>query len=379
MKHILIPFLSCLLIMSGCTGNNDRNKGVERVVPVLDIAGNMSASVPGTFTWNSLAKSTRIIPLSTEQLLGGSLGVIYISDDMIIINDNQQSAIFCYDSKGNLLHHFGHKGQGPGEYANLGYANYNVEEKSITIFDDASAKLLTYTLDGKCLEEKVIDKWVGKATHITHIDGDYTYINNTSDGSSLISVLDKDYKTVGQYFDFDSTATAWDKTFIAYFLARSNTTDKYLINRSFDDTVYVLDNAKLLPVCVLNKGTHSLPKEEVAKFMEIITTDNNYFTSTNVNVFSSYLFYTYLCQGEIYYDLWNMDNQTKIAAAKCPKKERGTAGFKLLLDSGKELSLFPRYFTDKYLLFFIPASDYMDEIQGMKEDDNPVLLVMELK
>lgn len=77
-----------------------------------------------------------------------------------------------------------------------------------------------------------------------------------------MSVLNQDYVIEKQFFKFDTTATERRKACISLNMARSNTVDKYLVNRSFDDTLFMIDNSVLKPICILNKDIHGLSEEE---------------------------------------------------------------------------------------------------------------------
>lgn len=373
-----LVLLSFGLLLCGCSHNN--KVALETVndkpsLPVLDISGNLAAMVPDTFTWNGIAKRVKFIPLSSKVLLSASTVIRHLEEDVNLIVDYQRQVICNFDSDGKLKSSFRHVGNGPGEYVYLSYVKFNDNDSSITVFDN-NGKLLKYTLAGKCLDEKNMKdrQW----TNIMYMDtSNSIYTKNASEGKSLVSVLNQDYVIEKQFFKFDTTATERRKACISLNMARSNTVDKYLVNRSFDDTLFMIDNSVLKPICILNKDIHGLSEEESENFMKLPFI-NDYFLSTNVNVFSSYVLYTFTYQGEFNAEIWNLDSQKKIASVKRPRGEGSSAGFKYLLNSSKAISIYPNYISDTKLGFLIPAEYCVGEIEGVKDDDNPVLMVIDL-
>ena len=80
--RILIGLL-IVLSFSMCTSQKQR---VEGELPVLDVAYGYKAALPDTFTWNSIAKNVRMIPLKTEKLMGRNPVVKYFSENLIIVS-----------------------------------------------------------------------------------------------------------------------------------------------------------------------------------------------------------------------------------------------------------------------------------------------------
>ena len=59
-------------------------------------------------------------------------------------------------------------------------------------------------------------------------------------------------------------------------------------------------------------------------------------------------------------------------------KEVFSDGFAYTLPSGNVIHVLPRYVTQGKLVFVLSPEDLMDDISGLKEDDNPVLMVINL-
>lgn len=382
MKKQIIFILIIPLFLCTCTTKQNKEVTEEEMIaslPILDIAGNLSTSISDTFTWNSIAKSVQLIPLNSKKLLGRAPSIRYISDDLIVISEAQEQTVNIYDMKGGLKSSFQHVGKGPGEYVYLSYVQFNYSDSSVIVFD-INGKLLKYSLAGKCLEEKSMKdrQW----TNIMHIDANNKiYTKNGPDTKSLVSVLNQDYTIEQQFFMFDTTATERRKACISLNIARSNTADKYLINRSFDDTLYIINNSILNPICILNKGPYILSEEESENFMKL-PSDNNFITYTSLDMFSSFVLYRYYWHGDFSLQLWNWEKEEIIGKAELNKPNQYSGlvgGFNYVFHSGKKTRIIPNYVTDSCLGFLIPAEDCVGEIKGVKEDDNPVLMMIKLK
>lgn len=97
----------------------------EKGIPVLDIAGKVSSSIPDTFTWNSIAKSVSLVPLSNKHLLSASLRINFLSPDLDVnlISDDRMGRVCYFGADGNLKSSFKKKGNGPGEYIYISYSS----------------------------------------------------------------------------------------------------------------------------------------------------------------------------------------------------------------------------------------------------------------
>lgn len=377
MKNQVVFML--LMLLLACT-----NKPHEKVLmeegkitslPVLDIAGNLSASELDTFTWNNIAKTVRMIPLSSKRLLGRAPEINYISDELIIIEEAQSQSVSSYDSKGHLKSYFSHVGQGPGEYVYLTYVKFDEQDSTVMVFDN-NGKLLKYSLDGKCLDEKILkDRQWG---NIAYIDPEgIVYTKNASGANSLISILDREWNVEKNCIMFDSTATDRYKAGFTLMCNRTFTQDKYVITHPLGDTLYTVSKSGVEPLLILQKENHVLTSEVLNEGIMKLPKDNDFITYTLLDLFSSYLTYRYYWHGNFSLQLWNMETGKMIG--KLNMDQNYQHGFNYVFDSGYRVRIVPNYVTDKYLAFFIPAEDCVEEIEGIKEDDNPILMIIELK
>lgn len=377
MKNQVVFILFMLLL--ACTNKPHKEvlmeEGKITSLPMLDIAGNLSASELDTFTWNSIAKTVRMIPLSSKRLLGRAPEINYISDELIIIEEAQFQSVSSYDSKGRLKSYFSHVGQGPGEYVYLTYVKFDKQDSTVMVFDN-NGKLLKYSLDGKCLDEKILkDRQWG---NIAYIDPEgIVYTKNASGANSLISILNREWNVEKSYIMFDSTATDRYKAGFTLMCNRTFTQDKYVITHPLGDTLYSVSKSAIDPILILQKKNHVLTSDVLKESIMKLPKDNDFITYTHLDLFSSYLIYRYYWHGNFSLQLWNIETGKMIG--KMNMGQNYQSGFNYVFDSGKKVRLIPLYVTDDYLGFLIPTENCMDDIEGLKEDDNPVLMIIELK
>lgn len=386
------PFISglsiCLfftIVLSACVKTNKTNEEIivpeeSAAIPVLDISSNLSSSVPDTFTWNSIAERVQFIPLSSGVLLSTSLKPVYIGDNLNIIVDHQVNRISIFDSSGKYKSSFRHVGKGPGEHVYLNFVNFNEADSTIFVFDTGSYKIMTYSLEGKCLDEKFLENKSFSNIRLVDKDG-MVYTRGTVDGDALVFVLNENFEVDKELFLFDANATSKKKAATTLACARSETRDAYIVNRAWEDTVFVIENKEAVPFCVLNKSSHALPENEVENILKL-PLENDYFTYTSIDCFSSYLLFRYLWKGQFFVELWDNIGQNKIANSTLVQPNQYSdliGGFNYVFESGKKIRVLPNYVTKNRLVFFLSAEECMSEFEGMKEDDNPVLMVMDLK
>lgn len=382
-EQVKIVIFIVILFFNSCTTQQKQEKSTNEEtseIPVLEVSSNLSVSLPDTFTWNNVAKSTRLIPLSSKTLLGTSLSIVDINSDMIVVADNQRNRITYFDMDGNLISSFQHVGQGPGEYKYLSFVHFNEEDSTIFVYDNGNMKVLLYSLSGKCLKElSVKDRNWGQ---ISRIDKDgRIYMRNSSEANSFVSILDRDWEVQQEFFPFDSLMTERQINCIKIMSNRSNTNDLSLLNQPSSDTVFSITKEGALPVCIVKKGIHALTLAECENFLKL-PDNNNYLTYTSIDIFPPYLLFRYRWQGKFTVDLWDMEKQKKIGVADLVQPDMFTGligGFNYTTESGKQICLLPDYITKERLAFLIPAEKCVGEIVGVKEDDNPVLMIMELK
>ncbi|WP_337942974.1 6-bladed beta-propeller [Parabacteroides sp.] len=373
MKRSSLAFLLIILfVIVGCKkGSDDRKDSL----PVFDMEAVIGRQIPDTFTWNGVAKKIDYVPLSTSSdALFGAAQLVHIDNDFYCMIDPKTSSVFYSDKTGKIIHSFSRKGQGPGEYAWLTYVSMNPKDSTISVFDQKSGKYIIYDLMGNFIKETFLKE---KGLNTVHLISDNFAIAKGLDaGGYKLCVTDKDLNIRKNLFPMDTTLTEMERFCMIWQLNYSKNRDMFIANFANEDTVFAVTAKGALPVCVLKKGKYALPEEEAKKPMDIISTP--YIRSMWLSAVSDYYLITYLFENQYYDEIWNGRDNKIISRLSC---ENGEWGFPLCLPSGKKVLLNTRllYVNGNMVASFIDAATAVEGgVEGVEEDDNPVLVVMEL-
>ncbi|MBO5226116.1 MAG: 6-bladed beta-propeller [Parabacteroides sp.] len=382
MRKYLLLSLVCFII--GCTQKTVTVEVIEKnseLVSTFNIAENLSASVLDTFTWNSIAKSTHLVPLSSKSILGRAPKIEFLNENLILVSESQTQSINCYDKNGELKVLIQKVGQGPGEYKYLSSVHYSKLDSTIWIYDSGNKKILTYKLNGEFVQEKNVKDIIGRTISMIDEDGNF-FTNQGGNGTDYIYQINKDLEIVNKYFSFDTVLTIKGKAGFSLMCNRSNTKDKYLVNIPTNDTLFSITKNGISPLVVLQKSTHNLNVDLFNNGILKLPENNDFITYSHIDLCSSLLLYRYFWQGEFFIQLWDIESNKligKLNLGKPISTGNINGGFNFIFNSGKKTRLLPNYVTDNTLVFLIPAEDCVGEIENVKEEDNPVLLIIDLK
>lgn len=173
--------LVCLLLCAGCDEKKiDSDKPLLADCPEvgrIEQVGDYSVVVAD----QSLLKDTIDIPLSmlTEEIsvvkldnrdeaLVGETPVVHISDNYILVGNNNPNPFKLFDREGNFMTHIGSFGQGPGEYQMVYHSQLDETNGRIYILPWQSDQLLVYDLKGNILSPIPLGIRIPKG--IFHVD-----------------------------------------------------------------------------------------------------------------------------------------------------------------------------------------------------------------
>ena len=366
--RIFVGMLMALLF-SMCTSPKQKGEGL----PVFNVADALTANLPDTFTWNSIAKNIRMIPLKTEGLIGNGPEIKYFSDDLIIVTE-YHSGVFVFDGEGREIVSFDHRGMGPKEYLYTTRINYNKKDSLIQLYDGGLDKLFRFDLEGKFVDVKSVD--VGG--RVLNIAPDGTMITANREGNSLVKVWDSNLQMLGEYLLFDTLYTDKLKSNIWLLSGKDIKGEAFRVLPVFNDTVYTVTKEGVSPLCVVNRGSYKWSPEELSDITHMPSSSER-LNSEGMYSFSSYFCYT--TSLEPVTQLWDMRTGELVAWNKGELVENTFAwidGFRYVFPSGNEFrkSYFD-YLTPNCGVFIRHADECLDDVPDLTADDNPVLIVLE--
>jgi len=359
------------LLFSMCTSSKQK---MGEVLPVFNVADALDAALPDTFTWNSIARNVRMIPLKTEGLIGRAPSVKYFSDDLIIVTE-YHSGVFVFDGEGQEIVSFNHRGMGPKEYLYTTRVNYNKKDSLILLYDGGLKKLFRFDLEGEFVDVKPMD--VGGV--VLNLAPDGTMITANGEGNSLVKVWDSNLQLLGEYLPFDMLYTDKQKRFYQLMSGKDVKGEAFRVLPVCGDTVYTVTKEGVSPLCVVNRGSYKWLSEELND-LTYMPGNSERLNSELMYSFSSYFCYEGMTSEPIT-QLWNMRTGELVAWNKGELVKNTFTwidGFRYVFPSGNEFrkSEFD-YLNQNCGVFICQADECLDDVPGLTADDNPVLIVLE--
>lgn len=380
-----LPFFMCLTflaILSSCTQKSekpDTSTNADKL-PILNLAEQIEAKVPDTFTWNSIQKKVTFIPLeTTEASMIGHLSLSYIDDGVILIGDGKTYNILLFNIEGKSISHFNHQGNGPGEYFSINGLFFNPSDSTINLYDRQYENWITYTLKGKPLSS-ISTKKLFKGG-VAYCKGNRIITGNSS-GKTRLSLFNKDFRLIKGVLPLDSIQSLQEYRPINFFSNSTWTKDILLYtNTAETDTIWAC-TSEVKPFFIVDKGKYVMPQAERSDYFKAFLELNpTYPKDFHFDAFSNYVLMKYLYKGLEVAELWDLPTGkilSRCSLRNVVTKEVFSDGFAYTLPSGNVIHVLPRYVTQGKLVFVLSPEDLMDDISGLKEDDNPVLMVINL-
>lgn len=380
-----LSFFMCLMILTTLPSCNQKRDNTdtatnETALPVLNLAAQIEANVLDTFTWNSIQKKVTFIPLeTTEASMIGHLSLSYIDDGVILIGDAKTYNILLFNIKGKCISHFNHQGNGPGEYFSINGLFFNPSDSTINVYDRQYENWITYTSTGKPLSS-ISTKKLFKGG-VAYCKGNQIITSNSS-GKTRLSLFDQDFTLIKGVLPLDSTQSHQAYRPINFFSSTTWTKDIMLFTNTVEtDTIWAC-TSDVKPFFIVEKGKYVIPESERSDYFKAFLELNpTYPKDFHFDAFSHFVLMKYLYKGLIVAELWNLPSGkilSRCSLQNVVTKEVFSDGFAYTLPSGNVIHALPAYVTESKLVFVLSPEDLMDEIPGLKEDDNPVLMVINL-
>lgn len=267
MKKTTIYLMAlCMIVFSACTNQQKESNGP---LPVADF----EKEYPEKDLLVSEHADVEYIRLeTTDEVLLDGIASLYLSvtDRFIVTNNMKEGRIFVFDRQGKHLHNFMRKGQSGEEFV---FANrVRVDDKAEEIFVlDTRNKVLVYTLDGKF--KRVLDIPKGmKADDLWNYDDEWLlsydsynldrenqpcaeqpfFLLSKKDGSvKHIEVNAKDRIGPRIYFEKNGQKAVMSVSF--NYIYKNG--DEFVLGELGNDTVFMLKQGNVSPLLVRTPGS----------------------------------------------------------------------------------------------------------------------------
>lgn len=378
MKRIAYLLLSVLLV--GCGQSKKDVDEIELIsipsgIEVLDMA--------------DVLKSVSFIqPEITDQSLITSTSRVYRLGGKIYIGS--ENAILVFGEDGSFIRRIEHQGNGPGEYVRL--TDFDISEETIFVLDNNSQQVLLYDLNGEFVKKIGLNFWairmkaIGKNS-IALFSGNQT---SSTENVHKVNLIDtQNGEVLSKCLPIDPRKSEYLHMFSANNF--STASGETLLAELYNDTIYTIGITESKPTYVLDFGSDKIPDsffdngfEDIMQFQEKFTASSfSYGYNTILNMGKGFLCSIYLNK-VLHYFYHEADRSVVFDAFKL---QDIFGDFSVNIREGKV-----RFAQNNNVLFITIDSGYYQEhidqiknerlkqaVANSAEDDNPIILIGELK
>lgn len=335
--------------------------------------------------------SVDIIPLeTTSECLVSEIQKVECRNQLIYISDRGGQTIYVFDEKGKYVRSIGQKGNGPGEYSELG--DFIFVGDSILIKDKFQSKILVYDTLGHYLSSIVL-KYI-PYKRFTCIANRLYFIAITEKsefGYYNVIAFDLETQDYHTYLPYNKkTPSSWG---LSNYVGKYN--NQTLFIQARDNYIYEIVNETVVPKYMVTFSKNYIPPHYLKNMNgeEVLTEamKNGYITGINSIISSkNYLFLTYSA-GTIGMDvLFDINKCKNNICYGFTIKDMGNLyvnrfqttdndEFVIIQDAEIFITAWDKIYKDRYF-----KNDYikheMNELyKKIKDDDNPVIFKLRFK
>jgi hypothetical protein len=343
-----------------------------------------------------LIDTIRYIPLEThpDALLPGYPykfatigGDLFIAGGEFMVNGTPKSPIYRFDSLGRFVKQVTYHGRGPNEILMpMGwYANSRL--KQISVVSNGSYLVVTSTETGERSAIKIDAHQGGFFDRVPLNDSTFVSVRNSNNKDvpktylyfidqrgELVHATERNDVLSG--YSRETSEYAWALPYEDYWLKADYRGDA-IFHDIFNDTLYrVKSYREITPHLVFKRGSLSPRPEDTHK------PENKkkqvYFTSVKES--GDNVFINYYLGGKIWCDVWLKSGGT-LEIHTIKKKPSSIEDFFIpfALPDGSEIDLEVVYADKTNIYCVLEALDACKFLPGVKEDDNPVIVIAKLK
>lgn len=362
---VMIFNIILLFILVSCGKPKERPVLNQNELPVLDLSSVIGVPVQNTFSWNSVAEQITMIPIETTDVLLAYPQIVHISSDSYYLTDDKTNSILRVDRNGKVIASFSRQGQGPGEFAQMGMVHVNQEKEIIQMITFwGGGKRIEYDLTGNLIRETTLNgKGFGS---VLFISDDYIVFDGNFSASHKVYVTDDELNIVQSLFPKRPALK-----YIAPF-GKTLNRDIAFVDPDEDETVFKITDKGAEPVFIFKVGSSRPEQGQITLHID----NQGYYAIippfigvVNIGSFRNYYHIIYLRGHESTTELWSKTDNRIVARNN----------FELTLPSGKKIEVIPSYICEDTIVFVVQAHKIFSEIEGVKEDDNPVIIHIKLK
>jgi hypothetical protein len=401
-KEIL---LVTMIIFFGCgTKTEKRNEetNIQKEIPTkLKVKDDISFFIDverdfnkkKDFKLSDIAFDIKYVPLETNNkcLLSGNLKFLFFKEN-IFIRDNK--ALYQFSNTGKFIRKIGKNGNGPGEYGNVFGFTVLPDKNEILLVAYPSKKILVYNIESGEFKRSFSVKFRNFSSIIEFPNNQITFhIANAAPNSNDMNE-NRLYFTDSNGISLDSIPSSGirkEGNIAGDLISMYKSTNNLFYMTFLTDTLYLVSEDKQRkPYAIFNMGKFKTDPE-IKLTPELLETDKHKLMPVQLEETPSYFFITFMKgfkSEQLLYGIYNK-NENNLNFI-----EYGKEGIQNDLDSG--LPFWPKHvinnstlvsYLDAYKIIEFKQTPTnaqtafckLERIEKIKENDNPVLMLVKLK
>ena len=410
MRNSIIYLCYICVLLSGCGNRNNQNTGkngillfhenddadsqqseIDDQLYFLDFEANLKNIQEDTFTINSIAKNITFIPLETSDsvlLYNDVIQIQKINEGYLISTSSFLTNfhyIMVFDTTGRFKNYLMKRGQGPKELPYISEWSYNHHTQLLVAStwhqiiihffeNNTSNKYLldVFFMNACLLNDGTI---VGLPSALGKGDTETPYLHFLNQEGKIVRSICYPQKRNIAYDFSEGRTIAYGENYGLY----PSYSGDALFKDMFNDTIYRIRNMDdVQPYMILHKGSltptlkdiyNSTTAAQKVKLSQILDT-------------KKYFIIVYGYRGKTYTSVWDKKTRTLIANTIHPPRMSRLTSFNGFTNyrtpTGKEIQIMISSYFDGKLFGVLDATQAMEFLPNIKEDDNPVLTIIEL-
>lgn len=241
----------------------------------------------------------------------------------LVLLDKEDRVIFL-DDNNHLESIFKNKGNGPGEYIELGDINISIDGNHLYALDHQKGQLLEYSVEGKNLNQFIDGRMIASSSFSPLGDDLFAFYGGTLYYGGLnkrLLIIKKGDKTAYTWGDLTEKETNYN-----YIIEPTNfyfNNNEVFFHYPFNDTIYKITNDSLIPKFFINLGDSKLPEdildrdfEDLIEFVEYLENSGKVFLLIHFVNIGNMCFFQFQRESNYYHCYYDLEkNEAKIVSA----------------------------------------------------------------
>ncbi|MDR0559366.1 MAG: 6-bladed beta-propeller [Prevotellaceae bacterium] len=361
--------LALLLLAAGCGGGTEIHRQ-----GFIDLE---TKPEQVTLKAGTVVKDFKYIKIETtnESVIGEIVKIIPSKFGFLILDASNLLTLF--DNDGRFINRIGRRGQGPGEYIQIGDADICEETGIVYLLDGGKSEILQYSFENKFLRSIKIDRSVTnfiKASFgfICYMDP-LLQVRNYGRPAPALAAVDNEGNVLN-ILQYRTVNLEKFPPFIHSALMKKYG-DRYFYCPPLQDTIFSVYEDKIVPEYVLFKGKYSISVEDVADLEKRRSAYQRGLVVGNFAVNDRWLFVQ--CKRNNEMELYFYDLKTKKLLNLAGKNNLPA----MLNDIDGTFDVFPFVFYNSSIIEVKRADAVLEEqnipdaLKNLAPEDNPVIRI----